>query len=294
MMEEQILTEKNAVVRHSAIEIAEHWIIALSGLVLLFSGFGEFPMYKRFMVTQIRGLGWTGNFWIHLNIHYLAAIVFTGAAVFHILYHGILGHRGLMPRKGDGAASLKTILSFVGIGEEPKADKYLPEQRLAYAFIGIVSLVLIVTGLIKVVKNFPSVYLPPFIISWSTLIHTFATFLFLFGFVSHIAALLLRVNWPLVKPIFTGKVDLDYVRHRHTIWYEELIKAHPPEKECIEDEPVPEEVAPAAGETPAAVVSEAVPAAAPEEAAPPPGPPAEANGSDPGEPDDKQGGGNKP
>ena len=43
-MEEHILTEKNVVVRHSAIEIAEHWIIALSGLVLLFSGFGEFPV----------------------------------------------------------------------------------------------------------------------------------------------------------------------------------------------------------------------------------------------------------
>jgi cytochrome b subunit of formate dehydrogenase len=255
-MEEQILTEKNVVVRHSAIEIAEHWVIAISGLVLLFSGFGEFPMYKRYMVTQIPGLGWTGDFWIHLKIHYLAAIVFTGAVLFHIVYHGILVHRGLMPQKGDGMASLKTILSFIGIGEEPKADKYLPEQRLAYAFIGIVSLILIVTGLLKVIKNLPYVYLPPGIIAWSTLTHTFATFFFLFGFLSHIAALVLKVNWPLVKPIFTGMVDLDYVRHRHTLWYEELLKKQPPVEDKTEDQPPPETITEAASSPETEILSE--------------------------------------
>lgn len=236
MMDERILKEQNLVVRHTAIEIAEHWTIAISGLILLFSGFGEFPMYKRYMVTSIPGLSWAGDFWVHLQIHYLAAIVFVAATVFHIVYHGISGHHGLLPRKGDGKASLLTILSFVGIGEEPKADKYLPEQRLAYAYIVVVSAILIFTGLIKVLKNLPSVYMPPAIISWSTLIHTFATFLFLFGVLSHIAALLIKVNRPLTKPMFTGKVDLDYVRHRHSIWYDELKKVLPPEG------PQPEEV----------------------------------------------------
>lgn len=233
-MEDKILPEENVVVRHSAIEIAEHWIIAVSGLVLLFSGFGEFPMYKRYMITLLPGLSWAGDFWIHLKIHYLAAIVFVSASLFHVVYHGMLGDRGLLPRKGDGRASLKTILSFVGIGHEPKSDKYLPEQRLAYAFIAIVSFILIVTGLIKVAKNLPFIYMPPIITSWATLIHTFATFLFLFAFISHIGALIIKVNRPLVKAIFTGKVDLEYVRHRHTIWYEQLVKKLPPEESSID------------------------------------------------------------
>lgn len=228
-MEERILREENVVIRHSAIEIAEHWLIAVSGLLLLFSGFGEFPMYKRFMVTHIPGLGWAGDFWIHLKIHYLAAIVFVSVFVFHIIYHGLSGHRGLLPRRGDVKTSVLTILSFFGIGEEPKTDKYLPEQRLAYLFIGAVSLVLIVTGLVKIFKNLPTIYLPPTLISWATLIHTFTTFLFLFGFLAHIAALVLKVNRPLVRSIFTGKVDLEYVRHRHSLWYDELVKRLPPE-----------------------------------------------------------------
>jgi formate dehydrogenase gamma subunit len=234
-MEERILREQNAVRRHSAVEIAEHWLIAISGLILLFSGFGEFPMYKRYMVTEIPGLSWAGDFWIHLQIHYLAAIVFVAAIVFHIVYHWISGHRGLLPRKGDVKASVLTILSFLGIGEEPKTDKYLPEQRLTYLYIGVISLILILTGLVKVIKNLPFVYIHPSIISWTTLIHTFATFLFLFGFIAHIAALILKVNRPLVRPIFTGNVDLEYVRHRHTIWYDDLMKKLPPEETKTEE-----------------------------------------------------------
>jgi cytochrome b subunit of formate dehydrogenase len=235
-MKERILKEENAVLRHSAVERAEHWVIAVSGLILLFSGFGEFPMYKRYMVTQIPGFSWTADFWINLKIHYIAAIVFTGAAVFHVTYHGMLGHQGLLPRKGDGKASMKTVLSFIGIGEEPPSDKYLPEQRLAYAYIAAVSLILILTGLIKVIKNLPFVYLPPAVITVATLTHTAATFLFLFGVIAHLAALALKVNWPLIKPMFTGKADLDYIRHRHSIWYNELIKDLPPEVEKVKEE----------------------------------------------------------
>ncbi len=34
-MAEEILTEKNLVVRHSILELIEHWAIAVSGLILL-------------------------------------------------------------------------------------------------------------------------------------------------------------------------------------------------------------------------------------------------------------------
>src|SRR4030065_1503989 len=101
MMEEKIIKDKSAVLRHSPVELAEHWLLAISGLLLIFSGFGELPMYKRYMVTQIPGLSWAGDFFINLKIHYLAAIVFLSVMVFHALYHGMLKHQGLLPQKGD-------------------------------------------------------------------------------------------------------------------------------------------------------------------------------------------------
>ena len=221
-MAERMLHDEGKILRHSFVERCEHWILAISGFVLIFSGFGELPMYKRYMVTQIPGLGWSGDFFINLKIHYIAAIVFVSLMAFHALYHGWLGHRGLLPRKGDIRNSAKTILSMFGFGEEPRADKYLPEQRLAYAYLAGVGLILVITGIFKVVKNLPGVYLPPGFITGVTLIHTFGTIFFLLGILGHLAALVFKVNRPLVKPIFTGKVDLEYARTRHLIWYERL------------------------------------------------------------------------
>ena len=223
-MQEGIIKEKGIVLRHSPIELAEHWLLAISGLLLIFSGFGELPMYKRYMVTEIPGMGWAGDFFINLKIHYLAGIVFVSIMVFHALYHGWLRHQGLIPRKGDVKTSLITVLSMFGFGEEPKSDKYLPEQRLAYAYLGGVGLILVLTGLVKVIKNLPGVYFSPSLITWMTLIHTFATIFFLLGVLAHLAALIFKVNRPLVKSIFTGKVDLEYAQDRHTIWYDEMMK----------------------------------------------------------------------
>jgi copper ion binding protein len=118
-----------------------------------------------------------------------------------------------------------------GIGEEPKSHKYLPEQRLAYAYLGGVGLILLGTGVVKVIKNLPGVLLPPGLITSMTLTHTFATIFFLLGVMAHLAALIFKVNRPLVRSIFTRDVDLDYVRDRHTVWYDELMRNKVKEKE---------------------------------------------------------------
>ncbi len=212
--------------RHETIELLEHWIFAISGLTLLFSGFGELPMYKRYMVTEIPFMGWAGDFHIQLKIHYIAAMAFVGILVFHVIYHGLLGHRALLPKKGDIVGSVKTILAMFGIGEEPKAEKFLPEQRLAYAYLGAISVILVLTGVIKVVKNLEGVFLPPALVTASTLIHTFATMFFLLGVLLHFAALVVKANRPLLRAIFTGWVKEDYARERHELWWNSLKGSH--------------------------------------------------------------------
>lgn len=246
-MSERIIEEKKIIVRHRPIELIEHWVLAISGLLLIFSGLGELPMYKRFMATQIPGLSWTGDYLINLKIHYLAGIPFVSIMVFHALYHGWLGHKGLIPKKGDFKASWETILSMMGLGEEPKADKYLPEQRLAYAYLGGVGLILVLTGLVKVIKNDPRIYFSPATITTVTLIHTFATIFFILGILAHLAALIFKVNRPLAKSIFTGKVDLNYAKERHALWYEQLLKkteAAIEKKEEIEEKLAGEDLKP--------------------------------------------------
>jgi copper ion binding protein len=69
-----------------------------------------------------------------------------------------------------------------------------------------------------------------------TLIHTFATIFFLLGVLAHLAALIFKVNRPLVKSIFSGEIDAEYARERHTLWYDELKTREPIEKEEVQVE----------------------------------------------------------
>jgi cytochrome b subunit of formate dehydrogenase len=234
-------TPKATIRRHETVELVEHWVLAVSGLLLIFSGFGELPMYKRYMLTDIPGLAWIGDFFINLKIHYMAGILFVGVMVFHMVYHGWMGHRGILPRKGDVGASIRTIFAMFGLCEEPQCHKFLPEQRLAYLFLGGVGLILVVTGVFKVLKNLSGVFLPPGLVTAVTLIHTFGTIFFLLGVMAHLGALLLKVNRPLLSSIFTGRVEVQYVRERHGIWHEELVRsgriAVPPEPRVPPEEP---------------------------------------------------------
>ncbi|MDI1472312.1 MAG: cytochrome b/b6 domain-containing protein [Thermodesulfovibrio sp.] len=217
---------KNKIKRHTLIEIIEHWSIALSGIVLLFTGLGCLPLYKRYYITEIPGFGWTSDFYNVTMVHYIASVVFVAGVIFHIFYHGLRKDFGLLPKKGDLSKSIKVIAAMIGIGKEPPSDKYLPEQRIAYVGIGLIILILTVTGIIKILKNLQWIVLSPTMESINTLIHTLTGFLFMFAFIVHVGTVLLfKSNWPLLKSMFTGWIDEEYVKRRHSIWYEK-IKMH--------------------------------------------------------------------
>lgn len=221
-MVEQILADQNLVVRHSKLELIEHWAIALSGLILLFTGIFELPIAKRYYIITLPGLGWSADFITSLYLHYTAAFVFTVAGIFHIFYHGLRSEKGMIPKKGDFAASITVIKSLFGIGKEPPMHKYLPEQRLAYVGMAFIILMLIVSGLVKTYKNIYAPDLSHTVLLWATWIHNIFFVLFFLAFLAHMAAIALKPNWPMVRGIFTGKVRLDYARHRHSLWIEEL------------------------------------------------------------------------
>ena len=101
-MAEKIREEKGLIVRHSIVELIEHWAIALSGLLLLLSGFFQMPTANRYYFTSLPGLSWSGDFFVSLNVHYAASILFIAAALFHLTYHGM---------RGDMGASLPTCSS---------------------------------------------------------------------------------------------------------------------------------------------------------------------------------------
>ncbi len=210
--------KREQVWRHPLAVRAVHWLVAVSGFFLVFSGMGQLPMYKRYMVDQLPGLSWASNFEITYRMHLVWAAVFGFAIVFHIVYHVLRKEFSAWPKKGDVGESVHIIKAMIKGEKEPPHEKFLAEQRLAYLAIGIVSLTLFITGLIKVYKNTGPVVLDPGFLAIVTLVHTMATPMFVLLVIAHLAAFIIKANRPLLPSMFTGKVDKAYADERHPLW----------------------------------------------------------------------------
>lgn len=220
--QERILPDKGKVLRQPWANRFVHWGVAVSIFVLFFSGFGQMPLYKRYMLSDLPGMAWAADYAITLSLHYLAAALLVLVATFHLAYHGLRRDLGLLPRRGDLRESWLIVKAMLTRGKEPPSDKYLAEQRVAYAFIAANVAVLILTGFLKMAKNVPGGALPPDVLWAATTLHNLSTVLLLFGIVGHLVAFVVPANRKLVPAMFGGHVDLDYVAHRHCHWYDRL------------------------------------------------------------------------
>ncbi len=210
------------ILRHNQVIRFIHWSTALSIFILLFSGFGQMPVYKRYFVDTLPGLSWSSNYWVTLNIHYYAAVVLIFSSIYYVTYIIMSKKREILPQKGDFKESMQIFASLVGLAEEPPSGKYLAEQRLAFSLTAFTTLVLILTGIIKVYKNIPGINLSAEVVFWTAQIHNLFTVIMVLNIIAHLGAFLLRPNWPLVPSMFSGYINADYIKHRHQKWWQEL------------------------------------------------------------------------
>ena len=68
--------------RHSSVNRFIHWGTAISIILLIISGMGQLPIYKRYFVTELPGGEWLGSFFKMLDLHYFAA----GILIFVVSY----------------------------------------------------------------------------------------------------------------------------------------------------------------------------------------------------------------
>lgn len=221
-MADRILHNENKVQRHTFSAILVHWLVAIATSILIFSGIGQMPMYKRYMIDRLPGLGWASNYGLTLGLHYAFAVVLVFAGMYHIVYHGLRKDSGLLPRRGDLTESWRIIKAMLTRGEEPPSDKYLAEQRISYALTAVSLILVIMTGMVKVYKNLPGASIPHGVVVLSTNLHNAGTFLVLVSVLGHLGAFLFKPNRRLIPGILTGKIDLGYAKHRHSLWYARL------------------------------------------------------------------------
>ncbi|MGD8612283.1 MAG: hypothetical protein PVI93_14765 [Desulfobacterales bacterium] len=69
---------------------AVRYIYLLSVFFLTLTGFGQMPVFKRYYIADIPGLGWLGQFYVTHYIHYLAAILILALVAYMIIDYLIL------------------------------------------------------------------------------------------------------------------------------------------------------------------------------------------------------------
>ncbi len=103
------------------------YLFLFSIFIMALTGFGQMPIYKRYYISDIPGLGWLADFYITRNVHYLGAAVLLALLSYFLFDYFFLQRRRLK-------------ISLTG--------------RLRVALLtGIV-----VTGIFFVIKNFPVHY----------------------------------------------------------------------------------------------------------------------------------------
>ncbi len=73
-----------------AISLPSRWFYLIAIFFLTLTGFGQMPIFKRYYIADIPGLGWLAEFFVTHYIHYLAAILFLAFAAYMIIDYLVL------------------------------------------------------------------------------------------------------------------------------------------------------------------------------------------------------------
>jgi small-conductance mechanosensitive channel len=76
-----------------AISLPARWFYLVVIFFLTLTGFGQMPIFKRYYIADIPGLGWLAQFFVTHYIHYLAAILFLAFAAYIVLDYLVLKHK---------------------------------------------------------------------------------------------------------------------------------------------------------------------------------------------------------
>ena len=109
------------------------WFYLTTIFFLTLTGFGQMPIFKRYYIADIPGLGWLAEFFVTHYIHYLVAVLFLGFAAYVIIDHLLLKRRSRqMTTTGYIRSILLAGILTSGIG---LVIRNLPGSNFSSSFI---------------------------------------------------------------------------------------------------------------------------------------------------------------
>lgn len=121
-------------------------LFILSVVVLVFSGLGQMPLFKRYYIADIPGMAWTADFYVQHTLHYLGAAVFLFLALMWAMafVRCFAQGYGVTPwgwlRVGAmalviGSGFFRVLKNLPGWSFSPEATMYIGWSHLAAAML---------------------------------------------------------------------------------------------------------------------------------------------------------------
>jgi hypothetical protein len=79
--------------KSNVLSLPARWFYLMTVLTLVLTGFGQMPIFKRYYVADIPGLGWLAEFFVTHYIHYLGAILFLAFTGYIVIDYLMLTRR---------------------------------------------------------------------------------------------------------------------------------------------------------------------------------------------------------
>jgi hypothetical protein len=87
-----------------AAKLDSRWVAYLytpTLLIMALTGFGQMPLYSRYYLSDLPGLGWLGDFYLTRNIHYIGGILLL-ALISYLAFDFLLDRKRRTRLKKNG------------------------------------------------------------------------------------------------------------------------------------------------------------------------------------------------
>lgn len=172
--------DPNLIVRYTANERSNHWITAISFVLLALSGLALFHP-SMFWMTALFG----GGQWTRILHPFVGLVMFASFAVMVVRYwrHNLLdaGDRQWLRQMDDVLANREDKL--------PEVGRYNAGQKLLF-FVMVACLLLLLVSGIVIWRRYFSLYFPIGVIRAAAVVHAAAAFALIVGIVVHVYAAL--------------------------------------------------------------------------------------------------------
>jgi formate dehydrogenase subunit gamma len=204
--------DPNLIVRYTANERTNHWITAITFVLLALSGLAMFHP-AMFWLSALFG----GGQWTRILHPFVGLVMFVS---FLILAMRFWHHNYLDRNDWQWMRQMNDVLAN---REEklPEVGRYNAGQKLLF-FVMVVCLVLLLLSGIVIWRAYFSFYFPIGIVRAAALVHAITAFVLIVGIIVHIyAALWVKGS---VGAMVRGTVTLGWARKHHPRWFRESIK----------------------------------------------------------------------